>query len=114
MFCHFKPLMTEDFKILNLKSESCGFCRKKNGSDLILVLWCLTKIEVAPLVPGLEEASAGLGMNICPFLHQQLHVLLTAPLNGDVERCLACQTTQQSVNTLGFLDPSFILYSRLA
>ena len=48
-----------------------------------------TKVEVSPLVSGLEEASPGLGVNVSSLLHQQLHVLLTASLYRDVERRLA-------------------------
>lgn len=48
-----------------------------------------TEIEVAPLVSGLEETSPGLGVNISPILHQQLNILLTASLYGDVECRLA-------------------------
>lgn len=50
-----------------------------------------TKVEVAPLISGLEEASSRLGMNISSFLHQQLHILLTASFYSNVERRLACQ-----------------------
>lgn len=49
----------------------------------------VTKVEVSPLVSGLEEASPGLGVNVSTLLHQQLHVLLTASLYRDVERRLA-------------------------
>lgn len=49
----------------------------------------VTKVEVSPLVSGLEEASPGLGVNVSSLLHQQLHVLLTASLYRDVERRLA-------------------------
>lgn len=48
-----------------------------------------TKVEVSPLVSGLEEASPGLGVDVSSLLHQQLHVLLTASLYRDVERRLA-------------------------
>lgn len=48
-----------------------------------------TEVEVASLVLGLEEASACLGVHVGPFLHQQLHVVLAAALNGDVQRSLA-------------------------
>lgn len=47
-----------------------------------------TKVKVAPLVSGLEEASPGLGVNVSSLLHQQLHVLLTAPLYSNVQRRL--------------------------
>lgn len=58
-------------------------------------LWCcqsplLTKIEVAALILGLEEATTGLGVHVGTLLHQQLHVVLAAALNGDVQRCLTC------------------------
>lgn len=49
----------------------------------------VTKVEVSPLVSGLEEASPGLGVDVSSLLHQQLHVLLTASLYRDVERRLA-------------------------
>lgn len=48
----------------------------------------ITKVEVAPLIPGLEEASSCLGVNISSHLHQQLHILLTASLYSNMERCL--------------------------
>lgn len=47
-----------------------------------------TKVKVAALVFGLEEASPGLGVNVSSLLHQQLHVLLTAPLYSNVQRRL--------------------------
>lgn len=48
-----------------------------------------TKVEVTTLVFGLEEASPRLGMNVSSLFHQQLHILLTASFDGNVERCLA-------------------------
>lgn len=48
-----------------------------------------TKVEVAPLISGLEEAPPRLGMNISSLLHQQLHVLLTASLYSYVQRRLS-------------------------
>lgn len=57
--------------------------------DLTRVLAKLfTKVKVAPLVSGLEEASPGLGVNVSSLLQQQIHVLLAAPLYSDVQRCL--------------------------
>lgn len=47
-----------------------------------------TKVKIAPLVSGLEEASPGLGVNVRSLLHQQLHVLLAAPLYSNVQRRL--------------------------
>lgn len=54
----------------------------------------ITKVEVAALISGLEEASSRLGVNISSLLHQQLHILLTASLYSDVQRCLACRRKQ--------------------
>lgn len=48
-----------------------------------------TEVEVASLVFRLEETSPGLGVNISPVLHQQLNILLTASLYGNVQRRLA-------------------------
>lgn len=32
-------------------------------------------------------------MDVCSFLHQQLHIVLAAALDGDVQGCLTCDTT---------------------
>ena len=45
----------------------------------------VTEVEVASLIFGLEEASPCLGVNVCSLLHQELHILLTASLDGNVE-----------------------------
>lgn len=45
----------------------------------------LTKVEVASLVLGLEEAAPGLSMDISPLGHEELHIMFAAALNGDVE-----------------------------
>lgn len=52
----------------------------------------LTKVKISPLVSGLEEASPSLSVNISFFLHQQLSVVFTASLDGDVQRCLTYGT----------------------
>lgn len=57
-----------------------------------MTLWpesFITKVEVASLVSGLEEASPRLGVNIRSVLHHELHILLTASLYSNVERRLA-------------------------
>jgi hypothetical protein len=56
----------------------------------------LTKIEVAALVLGLEEAPAGLGVHVCSQSHQQLHIVLAATLNSNVQSSLACGGRGQS------------------
>lgn len=45
----------------------------------------LTKVEVASLVLGLEEAAPGLGMDVGALGHQELHIVFAAPLDGDVQ-----------------------------
>ena len=63
----------------------------------------ITKVEVAPFIFRLKEATSGLGMNVGPVLHQQLHILFTASLYGNVERCLSWQhnkTTQTLAQAL--------------
>lgn len=77
------------------RCSSRVFTTKDNGTtvhavpDLTRVLAKLfTKVKVAPLVSGLEEAAPGLGVDVGSLLHQQLHVLLTAPLYSDVQRRL--------------------------
>lgn len=45
----------------------------------------LTKVEVASLVLGLEEAPPGLGMDVSSLGHQELHIVFAAPLDGDVQ-----------------------------
>lgn len=48
----------------------------------------LTEVKIPPLVSGLEEASSSLSVNIGPFLHQHFSVVLTASLDGNVQRRL--------------------------
>lgn len=45
----------------------------------------LTKVEVATLILGLEEPPSGLRVHIGSLGHQELHVMLAAPFNGDVQ-----------------------------
>lgn len=52
-------------------------------------LLLLTKVEVATLILGLEEAPSGLGVHISSLGHQQLHIVLAAPFNGNVQGRLA-------------------------
>lgn len=56
----------------------------------------LTKVEVASLILGLEEASPGLGMNIGTLGHQELHVVFAAALDGDVQGGLAWNGVRDS------------------
>lgn len=49
----------------------------------------LTKVEIASLVLGLEEAPPGLGMDVSSLGHQELHVVFAAALDGDVQGSLA-------------------------
>lgn len=48
----------------------------------------LTKVEVASLILGLEEAPPGLGMDISSLGHQELHVVFAAAFDGDVQGSL--------------------------
>lgn len=45
----------------------------------------LTKVEVASLILGLEEAAPGLGVDISSLGHKQLHIVFAASLNGNVQ-----------------------------
>lgn len=49
----------------------------------------LTKVEVAALILGLEEAPSGLGVHVGSLGHQQLHVVFAAALYSDVQGGLA-------------------------
>lgn len=72
---------TELTKIIFKQLLLFDFLRKQTKASTHTVV---TKVEVASLISGLEEASPGLGVNISPLLHQQLHVLLRASLYGNV------------------------------
>lgn len=48
----------------------------------------LTKVEVAPLVFGLEEAPPGLSVDVGSLGYKELHVVFTAALDGDVQGSL--------------------------
>lgn len=48
----------------------------------------LTKVEVAPLVLRLEEAPPGLSVDVGSLGHEELHVVFTAALDGDVQGSL--------------------------
>lgn len=45
----------------------------------------LTKVEVTPLVLGLEEAPPGLSVDVGSLGHEELHVVFAAALDGNVQ-----------------------------
>lgn len=51
----------------------------------------LTKVEVTPLVLGLEEAAPGLRVDVGSLRHEELHVVFAAALDGDVQGGLTCR-----------------------
>lgn len=56
----------------------------------------LTEVEVATLVLGLEEAAPCLGMDVGSLGHQQLHIVLAAAFDGDVQGGLAWEEVGDS------------------
>lgn len=56
----------------------------------------LTEVEVAALVLGLEEAPSRLGVHVGSLGHQELHIVLAAALDGDVQGGLTWKGTARS------------------
>lgn len=57
----------------------------------------LTKVEVRAVM-WLEEFPISFGVDVCSFTDQQLHIVNTPPLYGDMQSSLACQS-HTSVHT---------------
>lgn len=66
-----------------------GGVRAVGTAEYLPATGLLTEVEVAALVLGLEEAAARLGVDVGPLGHQELHVVLAAALDGDVQGGLA-------------------------
>lgn len=88
----------KDPRLWQPSSESVGAARASDATSplsLPSATALLTKVEVATLVLGLEEAPSGLGVHVSSLGHQQLHVVLAAPLYGNVQGRLAWEEGSQ-------------------